>query len=142
MAQQVSASKGNKHPLHSACALSKGRFIDKPHAHGCPFIFYGQLTPTHVPEKLMVELEQEIFDPSGISIVHPPKMALDGVLISKSCGILYHIDESAGTRYVTPLRQHHAIANKIPAHGVTVARSSPVRRHLSRYNSFRPERAS
>ena len=139
MVQQLSASKGNKCPLNSACALTEHRLIDKPGAHGCPFIFYGQLTPTHVPEKLMLELEQEVFEPSGISVVDPPNMALDGVLISKSCGIIYHIDESAGIKYVTPLRQHHAVADKIPARGVTVARSSPVRRHLLRYNSFRPE---
>ena len=48
----------------------------------------------------MLELEQEILDPSGISTVNPPKMILKGVLISKSCGILYHVDESSGIRYV------------------------------------------
>lgn len=48
----------------------------------------------------MFELEQEIFDPSGISTVDPPKMTLSGVLISQSCGILYHIEESTGLRYV------------------------------------------
>lgn len=46
----------------------------------------------------MVELEQEIFDPSGISTVDPPKMALSAVLISQPCGILFHIDESIGLR--------------------------------------------
>jgi transmembrane E3 ubiquitin-protein ligase len=48
----------------------------------------------------MLELEQEIFDPSGISTVDPPKMILGGVLISQSCGILYHMEESIGLRYV------------------------------------------
>jgi len=52
----------------------------------------------------MLELEQEIFEPSGISTVKAPKMILKGVLISKLCGILYHIDESTGIRYVAPLR--------------------------------------
>lgn len=50
----------------------------------------------------MLELEQETFDPSGISTVEPPKMTLSGLLISQSCGILYHIDESIGLRYVIP----------------------------------------
>jgi len=64
----------------------------------CPFTFYGQLTPTRVPERLMLELEQEIFEPSGISTVEPPKMILKGVLMSKPCGILYHIDGCTGLR--------------------------------------------
>ena len=49
----------------------------------------------------MLELEQEVLDPSGISTVESPKMTLNGVLVSKLCGILYHIDESTGIRYVT-----------------------------------------
>ena len=48
----------------------------------------------------MLELERETFDPSGISTVDPPKRILNGVLISKPCGILYHIDGSSGIRCV------------------------------------------
>ena len=139
MVQQLSAPRGNERPLRSASALTEGCVADKLRENRCPFIFYGQLTPTHVPEKLMFELEQESFEPTGISTVDPPKMALSGVFISKSCGILYHIDDSAGVTYVTLLRQHHPFADDILAHGVTIARSSPVRRHLSRYNGFPPE---
>ena len=51
----------------------------------------------------MLELEQEDFEPSGISTVVPPKMILEGVLISKPCGILYHIGGCTGLRYGTPL---------------------------------------
>lgn len=87
----------------------------------------------------MLELEQEIFEPSGISTVDPPKMILKGVLISKLCGILYHIDESTGMRYVVPLRQHCSATNRMLVHGATVATPSPVRRYPSRYNDFRPE---
>lgn len=54
----------------------------------------------------MLELEQETFDPSGISTVDPPKMTLSGVLISPSCGILYHFDQSTGLRYAISLRQY------------------------------------
>jgi hypothetical protein len=61
----------------------------------------------------MLELEQEILDPSGISTVDPPKMVLKGVLISKSCGILYHIDESTGQRYDTPPRFHCSVPDQI-----------------------------
>jgi len=50
----------------------------------------------------MLELEQETFEPSGIPTVVPPKMILDGVSISKPCGILYHIGGCTGLRYGTP----------------------------------------
>jgi len=94
--------------------------------HKCPFTFYGQLVPTRVPENLMVELEQEIFEPSGISTVEPPDMILKGVLMSESCGILYHIDGSTGIRCVAPSRQRCAVPEKVLVHGGTIAMSSHV----------------
>jgi len=87
----------------------------------------------------MLDLEQEIFEPSGISTVDPPRMILKGVLISKLCGILYHIDESAGMKYVAPLRQHCSAANRMLVHGTTVATPSLVRYYPSRYNNFSSE---
>ena len=87
----------------------------------------------------MLELEQETFEPSGISTVDPPKMILKGVLISKPCGILYHIDESSGIRYVTPLRQHYNAADRMLVHGATVATPSLVRCYPSQYNDFSSE---
>lgn len=74
----------------------------------------------------MLELEQEIFDPSGISTIDPPKMILSGVLISQPCGILYHIDESVGLRYVVPLGQCSGIPDKASVRGATVVMSLPV----------------
>lgn len=87
----------------------------------------------------MLELEQEVFDPSGISTVESPKMTLNGVLVSKLCGILYHIDESTGIRYVTPSKQYCGTADKMLVHGATVATPPPVRHYSSRYNDSRPE---
>ena len=87
----------------------------------------------------MLELEQEIFDPSGISTVAPPKMILNGVLISKPCGILYRIDECAGLRYSTLSRSHHCVPDKTLAHGSTIATSSHVRRRPSKYSAVRPK---
>ena len=104
----------------------------------CPFTFYGQLAPTRVPEGLMLELEQEIFEPSGISTVVPPKMVLKGILISKSCGILYHIDECTGLRYRTSSRSHHSVPDKTLAHGSTIATSSNVCRRPLRYSTIQP----
>ena len=68
----------------------------------------------------MLELEQEIFDPSGISTVDPPDMTLSGVLISHSCGILYHIDKSTGLRYVIPSIHHSCVSDKTSVRGATV----------------------
>lgn len=79
----------------------------------------------------MLELEHELFDPSGISTVEPPEMILKGVLISKSCGILYHIDESTGLRYSTPSRLQFNVPDKTLAHGGTTATLSPVRHRPS-----------
>ena len=90
----------------------------------------------------MQELEQEILDPSGISTVGPPKMILNGILISKSCGILYHIDESTGLRYVASLRWHCNIPNKTLAHGATVATPLTVRHCPPRYSVFRSKQRS
>jgi hypothetical protein len=87
----------------------------------------------------MLELEQEILEPSGISTVNPPKMILKGVLVSKLCGILYHVDESIGIRYVAPLRQHCSVANSMLVHGATVVMPSPVRYYPSQYNDLRSE---
>ena len=75
----------------------------------------------------MLELEQETSDPSGISTVDPPKMVLKGVLLSKSCGILYHIDESTGIRCSSTSRPHYGVPDKTLAHGITTVTSSHVR---------------
>lgn len=75
----------------------------------------------------MIELEQEIFNPSGISTVDSPKMILNGVLVSKPCGILYHIDESTGIRYVAPREYHYSVTDKMQAHGATAVTPLPVR---------------
>ena len=74
----------------------------------------------------MLELEQEIFEPSGISTVEPSKMIMKGILISKPCGILYHLDGCTGLRYDTPPRLYHSVPDKTLVHGSTIAMSSHV----------------
>lgn len=68
----------------------------------------------------MLELEQEIFDPSGISTVNPPKMVLNGVLVSQSCGVLYQVDESTGIRCVVWLEEHNSISDEATVRGAIV----------------------
>lgn len=87
----------------------------------------------------MLELEQEIFDPSGISTVDPPKMILEGVLISKPCGILYHIDGSTGVRYDAPSRSHSSVSDESSARGNTAATPSHVRCRSSQSRDIQPK---
>ena len=82
----------------------------------------------------MLELEQEILEPSGISTVEPPKMIMKGILISKPCGILYHLDGCTGLRYDTPQRSHHSSPDTTLVRGSTIAMSSRVC-HLSSWYS-------
>jgi transmembrane E3 ubiquitin-protein ligase len=67
----------------------------------CPFIFYAQIGPTGVPEALMQELEDELQKPTGVWTVDPPKLSVDGLLMSKECGIIYEVINTEGLRSVT-----------------------------------------
>ncbi|GJJ11317.1 hypothetical protein Clacol_005549 [Clathrus columnatus] len=53
----------------------------------CHFTFHFQLRPSHVIPKLLEELETELENPSGLTTIPSPPLYLDGVFISKSCGI-------------------------------------------------------
>jgi len=87
----------------------------------------------------MLELEHEISEPSGISTVEPPKMIMKGVLISKPCGILYHLDGCTGLRYDIPLRSHHSVPDKTLVHRSTTAMSSHVCHPFSWHNGTKSE---
>ncbi|KAI0334632.1 hypothetical protein GY45DRAFT_1269816, partial [Cubamyces sp. BRFM 1775] len=64
----------------------------------CSFRFYAQLNATTVPKELMDELENEIDKPTGITTVSAPEMALEGVLLSQNCGMLYEIKHTIGVQ--------------------------------------------
>ena len=46
----------------------------------------------------MEELESEFEEPTGISTVKAPDFALEGVLLSQDCGILYEIKHAEGVQ--------------------------------------------
>ena len=48
----------------------------------------------------MQELEEEIQNPTGVSTVKAPPLTLNGLLISKECGLLYEFVETDSLRYV------------------------------------------
>lgn len=66
----------------------------------CPFVFYGQLEPSSVPEVLMQEFEEEVQRPTGRWTIPPPKLSVRGVLMSKECGVLYEVVNTEGLRCV------------------------------------------
>jgi transmembrane E3 ubiquitin-protein ligase len=47
----------------------------------------------------MLELEDELQTPTGVSTIKTPKLALGGVLISTECGIMYEIMNTEGLRF-------------------------------------------
>jgi len=71
---------------------------DTKQSHKCLFNLYGQLDPTYVPKDLMEELERETERPTGITTVAPPKMILNGVIVSRECGILLKISDAKGLK--------------------------------------------
>lgn len=71
--------------------------LDDPKT-ACRFAVYAQIRPVPVPETLMQELEEEIKRPTGSSTIKIPRLSIDGVMISKECGILYQIEDTEGLR--------------------------------------------
>jgi hypothetical protein len=53
-----------------------------------------------VPEYLMNELEDELQNPTGVQTVPPPALSMDGIWVSKECGVLYEISNTEGLRSV------------------------------------------
>ncbi|KAJ8489989.1 hypothetical protein ONZ51_g2566 [Trametes cubensis] len=64
----------------------------------CSFRFYAQLNATTIPKQSMDELEKEIDEPTGVTTVRAPEMALEGVLLSQSCGMLYEVKHTIGVQ--------------------------------------------
>jgi len=53
-----------------------------------------------VPHYLMKELEDELQNPTGIKTVSPRGPSINGILVSKECGLLYEISNTEGLRFV------------------------------------------
>jgi hypothetical protein len=51
----------------------------------------------------MQELEDELQKPTGIPTAKAPPLSVNGLLVSKECGILYEIVNTEGLRYVPSL---------------------------------------
>jgi hypothetical protein len=64
----------------------------------CRFTLFGQVEPARLPRAVLAEVEAENQTPTGVTIVHPPTMALRGMLLSAECGLLYTFDHMDGIR--------------------------------------------
>ncbi|KAI9063826.1 hypothetical protein FKP32DRAFT_1571123 [Trametes sanguinea] len=64
----------------------------------CSFKLFAQLERTTVPKELMDELEKEIDEPTGITTVKTPELALDAVLLSQNCGMLFEMKHVVGVQ--------------------------------------------
>ena len=47
----------------------------------------------------MQELEDELQMPTGIPTIKAPPLSVNGLLISKECGIIYEVVNTEGLRY-------------------------------------------
>lgn len=74
--------------------------LDERQRTSCPFALYLQLNPVPVPESLMREIEDELQNPTGIRTLPPPKNSINGLFLSKECGILYELTNTEGMRFV------------------------------------------
>ncbi|KAF8508917.1 hypothetical protein JB92DRAFT_2950348 [Gautieria morchelliformis] len=64
----------------------------------CDFSFHLQLKPSNLGRLLMEELESELESPTGVTTAQAPPLILDGILISKNCGILLEIRDAKGLK--------------------------------------------
>lgn len=65
---------------------------------GCGFSVYAQIAPSEIPVKDMEDLEDELQKPTGRWTVKRPPLKLNGVLLSRECGILYNLHDAEGLR--------------------------------------------
>jgi len=112
----------------------------------CSFKFFGQINCTHIPQQVMQEVEEEIDKPTGVSLAGPPPLTMQGVLVSRNCGILYELKEVTGVksqslyRRITTYAGMSTIMNLVMllllSRQVTRSRSAAGLARVSRYPFF------
>ena len=66
---------------------------------GCGFVVHAQIEPSPISANLMQDLEDELQKPTGKWTVERPPLRLNGMLVSRECGLLYHLHDADGLRY-------------------------------------------
>ncbi|KAF9244652.1 hypothetical protein BU15DRAFT_41826 [Melanogaster broomeanus] len=65
---------------------------------GCGFLVYAQIEPSQISEEIMRDLEDELQKPTGKWTVDRPPLRVNGVLMSRECGLLYRLHNAEGLR--------------------------------------------
>ncbi|TCD68657.1 hypothetical protein EIP91_010178 [Steccherinum ochraceum] len=71
----------------------------------CSFKFFGQIDVSNIPGYVMQEIEDEIEKPTGVTTARIPPLSMQGVLVSRNCGILYELKETTGVKSQTLYRR-------------------------------------
>ncbi|KAG6374644.1 hypothetical protein JVT61DRAFT_4009 [Boletus reticuloceps] len=73
---------------------------------GCGFLVHAQIEPSSIPAHLMQDIEDELQKPTGKWTAKRPPLRLNGMLVSRECGLLYHLHDADGLSiyllYFTP----------------------------------------
>ncbi|KAF8433251.1 hypothetical protein L210DRAFT_3623175 [Boletus edulis BED1] len=65
---------------------------------GCGFLVHAQIEPSSIPAHLMQDIEDELQKPTGKWTAKRPPLRLNGMLVSRECGLLYHLHDADGLR--------------------------------------------
>ncbi|KAG1143058.1 hypothetical protein G6F37_011401 [Rhizopus arrhizus] len=73
---------------------------DYPAPFSCQFQMFSQLNPVpkDITQSDLLEYEQELANPQGISTIRPPPLLLSSELYSPNCHLLLSIDKQAGIK--------------------------------------------
>jgi len=65
---------------------------------GCGFVVHLQIEPSSISAYLMEDLEDELQKPTGKWTAKRPPLRLNGMLVSRECGLLYRLHDADGLR--------------------------------------------
>ena len=65
---------------------------------GCGFVVHAQIESSSISAYLMDDLEDELQKPTGKWTVKRPPLRLNGMLLSRECGLLYRLHGADGVR--------------------------------------------
>ncbi|KAF9219800.1 hypothetical protein BS17DRAFT_788799 [Gyrodon lividus] len=66
--------------------------------NGCGFLVYAQIEPSKISGDVMHDLEDELQKPTGKWMADRPPLRMNGVLMSRECGLLYRLHDAEGLR--------------------------------------------
>ncbi|KAI6138309.1 hypothetical protein BKA82DRAFT_4240843 [Pisolithus tinctorius] len=71
----------------------------------CRFLVYAQIEPSLISEELMIDVESELQSPMGKWTPNVFPLCVNGVLLSRECGMLYRFYHAEGLRTQSFLRR-------------------------------------